>query len=140
MQLVGIAESNRDLAGRYAERYGFDMSLVYDDLDDMLDKTKPQGVLAFHSIFDHLAVVRACAPRGIHVMVEKPLAVNAEHAREIAELAEKHRVNVLTNYETTWYPTNRRAYELAVSDKALGGIRKMCGYQNRQREGNQRQS
>ncbi|MFO8148433.1 MAG: hypothetical protein R6U03_13685 [Gillisia sp.] len=34
----------------------------------------------------HLAVVEACAPRGIDVMVEKPLAVNMKHARRMAEL------------------------------------------------------
>ena len=29
----------------------------------MLDKVKPDAVVAFGSIFDHLAVVEACAPR-----------------------------------------------------------------------------
>lgn len=125
MQLVGIAEKDRALAERLAKRYGFEMSLVYDNLDTMLEKTKPQGVLAFNSIFDHLAVVESCAPRGIHVMVEKPLAVSCEHARKMVELAEKYKIVVLTNYETTWYPTNHRAYELAVTENALGDLRKI---------------
>ena len=124
-QLVGIAEKDRALAERLAKRYGFEMALVDDDLETMLDKAKPQGVLAFNSIFDHLAVVEACAPRGIHVMVEKPLAVNGEHARKMATLAERHRILVLTNYETTWYPTNRRAFEWAVEEKRIGPVRKM---------------
>jgi predicted dehydrogenase len=46
----------------------------------MLEAVKPTAVLAFGSIYDHLAVVEACAPRGIHVMVEKPLAASLEHA------------------------------------------------------------
>jgi predicted dehydrogenase len=91
----------------------------------MLNATKPQGVLAFHSIFDHLAVVEACAPRGIHVMLEKPLAVSVAHAERIAELAKKHDVMVLTNYETTWYPTNHRAYQMAVTEHAIGDLRKI---------------
>ena len=123
--LVGIAESNRDLAKRYAERYGFDLGIVYDNLDEMLDKTKPDGVLAFNSIFGHLEVVEACAPRGIHVMVEKPFAVNGEHVRRMAELARKHKTLLLTNYETTWYPTNHRAYEMAVTKNSLGQLRKI---------------
>ena len=125
MRLVGIVEKDRNLARRLAEQYGFDLALVHDELDEMLEKTKPQGVLAFNSVFDHLAVVEACAPRGVHVMVEKPLAVSGEHAQKMFELAEKHKITVLTNYETTWYPTNHRAYELAVTEKALGNLRKI---------------
>jgi len=123
--LVGIAENDRHLAKRYAERYGFDPAIVYDDLSEMLDKTKPEGVLAFNSIFGHLEVVEACAPRGIHVMVEKPLAVNGEHARRMAELAREHETLVLTNYETTWYPTNHKAFEMAVTRLAFGPLRKI---------------
>ena len=124
-QIVGIAESNRELAERYAKQYGFDQSIVFDTLDEMLERTKPQGVLAFNSIFNHQAVVEACAPRGVHVMVEKPLAVNSEHAKRMAELAKKYNILLLTNYETTWYPTNHKAYQRTVNENAVGELRKI---------------
>jgi predicted dehydrogenase len=66
----------------------------------MLDKTKPEGVLTFTSIFEHLKVVEACAPRGIHVMVEKPLAVSTKHAEAMQKLVNKYNIMLLTNYET----------------------------------------
>ena len=80
-EVVGIAESNRELAARYAEQHGFDLALVRDDLVEVLEATKPDGVVAFGSIREHRAVVEAAAPRGIHVMVEKPLAVSLEDAQ-----------------------------------------------------------
>lgn len=125
IQLVGIAEEDRDLASRYAKQYGFDISIVYNTIEEMIEKTKPEGVLAFNSIFDHLKVVEACAPKGIHVMVEKPLSVNAEHAKRMLELSRRFNTLLLTNYETTWYPTNHKAYEMAVTDHVLGDIRKV---------------
>ncbi|WP_332875091.1 Gfo/Idh/MocA family protein [Hymenobacter siberiensis] len=100
--LVGIAEPNRALAERYARQYGFPMALVYASLAEVLAKAKPEAVTAFGSISAHLAVVQACAPKGIHVMVEKPLAVNLDHARQMAALARQHHIHLLTNYETTW--------------------------------------
>ena len=124
-ELVGITENDRDMVTRYAERYGFDTGIVYDDLGTMLDVTKPDGVLAFNSIFGHLEVVEACAPRGVHVMVEKPLAVSGEHARRMAELASEHKILVLTNYETTWYPTNHKAFDMSVTEGSLGQLRKV---------------
>ena len=81
IQIVGIAESNTDLSQRYAEEFGIKQELLFESLDEMLEQTKPEGVITFTSIFDHLKVVEACAPRGIHVMVEKPLAVSTAHAK-----------------------------------------------------------
>ncbi len=125
IEIVGIAESNRELAERYADQHGFSMELVFDSMEEMLDNTKPQAVTAFNPIYEHLAVVQACAPRGIHVMVEKPLAVNLAHAREMEKLAKKHNIQLLTNYETTWYASNHKSHEMLHQDKALGDVRKI---------------
>ncbi len=124
IEIVGIAESNRALAERYAKQHGFSMDLVYPTLKEMLDATKPEAVTAFGSIFEHLAVVEACAPKGIHVMVEKPLAVNLAHARKMEALAKKYNIHLLTNYETTWYPSNHKAYEL-LANGTIGDLRKV---------------
>jgi len=125
VQLVGVAEANQELSGRYAKKYDLDPKLFYTDLAKMLDAVKPEAVVAFGSIYEHLAVVEACAPRGIHVMVEKPLATNVKDARRMAELAEKHHILLLTNYETSWYPTVEKAHQLVVDSNFVGRFRKM---------------
>lgn len=125
LQIVGIAESNRERAQALSERYGFDMGIVYDDLATMIEETQPEGVVAFNSIYDHLSTVEICAPRGIHVMVEKPLAVSVEHAEKMAALAREHNIHLLTNYETTWYPAHYRAFEMAVANQEIGAINKV---------------
>ena len=125
IRIVGIAEKNKKLVQRLADRYGFDTSIVYDDLATMIDETHPQGVVAFNSIYEHLHTVEICAPKGIHVMVEKPLAVNSKQARKMAQLAETYHIHLLTNYETTWYPTHYKAYEMAVSQEEIGAINKV---------------
>jgi predicted dehydrogenase len=125
IEIVGIAEPDRQLAERYARQYGFDMALVYPSLEVLLAKTKPEAVLAFNSIYEHLKVVELCAPKGIHVMVEKPLAVSWEHAERMLALARKHNIHLLTNYETTWYGSNAAAYQMAVREGKLGEPRKI---------------
>ncbi|MDR2120603.1 MAG: Gfo/Idh/MocA family oxidoreductase [Tannerella sp.] len=123
--IVGIAEANRALAERLAARYGFDIAIVYDDLETMLNETRPQGVVAFNSIYEHLHTVEVCAPRGIPVMVEKPLAVNSEHAAKMAGLARRYNTPVLTNYETSWYPSNHAARRTVAASPGIGAIRKV---------------
>ena len=125
LEIVGFWEPNRVLAARYAAEYGFGLDLVYPDLAAMLDATKPEAVCAFGSIYEHLQVVEACAPRRIHVMVEKPLAVNLAHAEQMAMLARTHGIHLLTNFETTWYASTYEAYRLAVAEATLGPIRKV---------------
>lgn len=132
VEIVGIAEANRELAQRFAKQYGFSMSLVYPTLAEMLAKTKPQAVTAFGSIFEHLAVVQACAPLHIDVMVEKPLAVSLDHARQMAALARQNHIHLLTNYETTWYGSNYRAYQLVDQDHAIGDIRRVVVHDGHQ--------
>ena len=58
-------------------------------------------------------------------MVEKPLAVNVQHAKKMNELAKKYHIYLLTNYETTWYASNSKAYEIANKTKEIGDIRKI---------------
>lgn len=103
--IVGIVETNKELAARYAKQHGFSMDLVFSSLKEMIAKTKPEAVTAFGTIYEHLEVVKTCAPLGIHVMVEKPLAVSMQHAKEMEALAKKYKIHLLTNYETSWYPT-----------------------------------
>lgn len=124
IKIVGIAEPNRKLAQQYADQHGFSMDLVYNSLEEMIAATQPQAVTAFGNIFDHLEVVQTCAPKGIHVMVEKPLAVNMRHAKKMKALAQEHRIHLLTNYETTWYPTNHKAKTLLDSGK-IGDLKKV---------------
>lgn len=124
IEIVGIVEPNRALAKRYSEQHGFSMDLVYDTMDEMISAAKPKAVTAFGSIYEHLEVVQKCAPLGIHVMVEKPLAVSLDHANQMQALAKKHNIHLLTNYETTWYPTNQKAYNLYHEGK-IGDARKV---------------
>lgn len=116
IQIVGIVEPDRVLAERYTTLYGYSMDLVYPTIEEMIAKTHPEAVTAFGTIYEHLAVVEKCAPQHIHVMVEKPLAVSLDHAKKMKALADKYHIQLLTNYETTWYPTVHKAYELIAQD------------------------
>jgi len=92
---------------------------------------KPDAVLGYNAAFDHLKIVQICAPLGIAVMVEKPLAANLEQAKQIETLANKYHIKVLTNYETTWYPSYNDVYN-TVSKDSIGTIKKMVVHDGHQ--------
>jgi predicted dehydrogenase len=90
----------------------------------MLKKTHPQAVLVYTNTFDHRQVVETCARYGVYVMMEKPLAASYEDALAMQKAAKQGKIKVLVNYETTWYRSNRAAYEL-LHQGAIGEIRKV---------------
>ncbi|HEY4905187.1 MAG TPA: Gfo/Idh/MocA family oxidoreductase [Candidatus Sulfotelmatobacter sp.] len=124
IEIVGIAEPDQQVVDRYAKQYELDRGLIFSDLEEMLQKTHPQAVLVYTNTYDHRRVVEICARHGVHVMMEKPLAVSLEDALAMQAAAQKYKIRVLVNYETSWYPSNAAAYDL-VHDRAIGEIRKV---------------
>src|SRR5690554_7330941 len=125
IEVAGIVEPNQELAERFSKQYDFPMSMVYPTMEAMIEAVEVEAVTAFGSIYEHLAVVQTFAPLGIHVMVEKPLAVSVAHAREMERLAKQHQIHLLTNYETTWYASNQEAFKLLNEEAAIGEVRKV---------------
>jgi predicted dehydrogenase len=124
IEIVGVTDPSRALFDRYAKQFNLAPSLYYATLDELIAKTHPQAVLAYTSTYDHRAVVETCAKHGVHVMMEKPLAVSYADALAMAEAAKRGKIHVLVNYETTWYRSNHAVYNLNER-QAFGGIRKI---------------
>jgi len=124
LQIVGIAEADGQLAAYYESKFTLPHNIFFSSVDEMIEKAKPQAVLIYTNTFDHRSVVEACARHGVPVMMEKPLAVSFEDARAMQAAALRGKIQVLVNYETTWYRSNRAAYDL-VHDNAIGDVRKV---------------
>jgi predicted dehydrogenase len=125
VQLVGIVEPDRALVASYARRFDLNTNRFYSSLEDLLAKTNVDAVAAFTDTLDHRRVVEMCAPLHIDVMMEKPLAVNMEEARAIEAAARKGGIQVIVNYETTWYKSTQAAYKLVDEENAIGPVRKI---------------
>jgi len=124
VELVGIAEPDTTLAAQYADKFHLDHKLLFTDTDKMLDQVHPEAILVYTSIADHRKAIETAARRGISSMVEKPLATTVADALAIRQAAREHHVQVLVNYETTWYASNAAAYR-EVADGKLGEIRRV---------------
>ena len=125
VQIVGVFEPDGTLLRSYAERYKIPDTALFTDLGSMLDTIKPEAVASFTNTRDHPSIVEASAKRRIHVMMEKPLAVNNADAQRIRQAAAAGGIQVLVNYETTWYPSHGAMWTLLKEQKAGGEIRKM---------------
>src|SRR6202789_645107 len=123
-KLVAIVEPNQQLAEQYRSHYKLDPSLFYTDEETMIDKLHPDAVLAYGTIAEHRQVIEIAAKHGVNSMVEKPLATTVEDAIAIRKAAQENHVQVLVNYETTWYNSNAEALREVHAGK-LSTVRKI---------------
>ena len=131
VDIVGIAEANDQLQQKFAKLYHLPDSLFFTDLKKLVLLKKPDAVLGYNAVGKHLEVVETCAPLGISVMVEKPLAATLAQAKQMESLAKKYHIRVLTNFETTWYPSYEDIYN-AVRNDSIGQIKKMVVHDGHQ--------
>jgi predicted dehydrogenase len=125
VQIVGVYEPDPVLLRKYGETYNLPREALFTDLNQMLDRARPEAIASFTNTRDHPAIVEAAAPRHLTVMMEKPLAVNNADAQRIKKAAEAGQIQVLVNYETTWYPSHGAMWTLLKTKQAAGDIRKM---------------
>ena len=132
VQIVGVFEPDATLRRKYAERYSLPDGVLFDSLATMLDRVHAEAVASFTNTADHPVVVEAAATRHVAVMMEKPLAVSNAHARRIRIAAERSGIQVLVNYETTWYANHGGIWTLFKQRGAAGEIRKMVALDGHQ--------
>lgn len=124
VQLVGIADADSNLCAKYGKQFSLPDSLFYKTEANMIERARPDAVLVYTSIAQHRPAIEVAAQYGVSVMVEKPLTISLEDAKAIRRIALEKKIHVLVNYETTWYPSNREAYD-EVRDNRIGEIRRV---------------
>jgi predicted dehydrogenase len=124
VELVGISEPDAALRQKYASQFHLPESLFFPSEAAMLAATHPQAILVYTSVAGHRAAIEQAAPLHITAMVEKPLATTVDDALAIQRLSQQSQVPILTNYETTWYPSNTAANSLLASGR-IGELRKL---------------
>lgn len=115
VQIVGVVEPDQKLFDSYAKRLHLAATLHYASIAEMSAAAHPQAVLVFTPPTAHRNVVEECAPLGIAVMMEKPLATTYADALAIQHAAETGKIHVLVDFETTWYASNNQAFHLLKS-------------------------
>ncbi len=123
-ELVGIVDADPALRTKYEQQFHLDSSLFYPTLDALFAHQHPQALLVYTPIGQHRRVIEAAGAHGVDVMVEKPLTLSLDDALAIRRNANQHHIQVLVNYETTWYSSNRAVYDL-VRQNQLGELRKV---------------
>ena len=94
---------------------------IYSDYQEMLDKEDIDVVFNYTDNVMRASVTELAASKGLHVMLEKPMAYNLEYADRMLKAAESNKVKLMVNWPTMWSPAYRKAYQL-INEGAIGDV------------------
>jgi predicted dehydrogenase len=98
--LVGIADTHPGRAQDIAERYEVP---AFADFHDLLDQVEAVSVAAPTTL--HHEIGLACLARGVHVLMEKPLAASVEQGHDLAAAASQAQLVLQIGHVERFNPT-----------------------------------
>jgi predicted dehydrogenase len=94
---------------------------AYDDYHEMLEKEQFDIIICCSENAKHPEVVEACAAAGVHVCVEKPMAMSLADAQRMARACRAAETTMVVNWPMTWSPSARKARAL-IEEGAIGEV------------------
>ncbi|MEW6357506.1 MAG: Gfo/Idh/MocA family oxidoreductase [Planctomycetota bacterium] len=114
IQIVGLADVNVDIAKQMAQQFGGN---VYGTATELYDKEKPDAVVICTPPFAHGDIEEEAAKRGIHMFIEKPVAVNLKLAKQVKKAVDKAGVLVQVGYMFRFAKGVKKVKELLAKRK-----------------------
>lgn len=100
-QLVGVADMSLAAAEEVTRRQG---GRAYSDYRRMLDKEQPTAVTIAVPTVDHLEVALEVIARGIHLLIEKPIAFSLSEGHQIIEAADEAGLKLMVGHIERFNP------------------------------------
>jgi UDP-N-acetylglucosamine 3-dehydrogenase len=118
VRLVGVADLDERNARRVARRYG---CAAYGHFTELLEEEGPDLVSIAVPTGLHASVAEEAMRRGIHVLIEKPLAATVEEGRAIVDSAAAHGVKLAVGHIERFNPAVAEVKRRLAADE-LGRV------------------
>lgn len=109
VELVAFCDPIVERAQKYADKHN---AKAYADYKDLLANEKVDIVSVCTPNYLHAPVSIAAAEAGAHVLVEKPMAVDAAEAEEMIAAAKKNNVSLMVGHNQRLMPPHVKAKEI----------------------------
>jgi predicted dehydrogenase len=91
------AENKRD---EYLQKSGLDLQVaVYTDYKEMIEKEEIDVVTIATESGYHAEIAIYCMKKGIHAIVEKPIALSIQDAKEMVKVAKEYKVKLCVSHQ-----------------------------------------
>jgi predicted dehydrogenase len=117
-QIVAVCDREALMARQLYQR--FPIKQYFDNLEDLLNESKPDVVHITTPPQSHYGIARMCLEAGCHVYVEKPFTLREQDARELLEFANQQGLKVTAGHDDQFRHSARLMRE-TIRNGYLGG-------------------
>lgn len=117
-EIIAVCDREELMAKQLFER--FPVKHYFSDLEELLEKSKPDVVHVTTPPGSHYQIARRCLLHGTHVYVEKPFTLNADEAVELIGLAERKGLRITAGHDDQFRHAALRLRQM-VRQGFLGG-------------------
>jgi predicted dehydrogenase len=116
VQMAGYADVALDRAQKAAADFG---GGAFADYRQLLDSVKLDGVVICTPPFAHGDIELACCDLGLHLLIEKPVALDVEMAKPILAAVKKSGIATVVAYKYRWDDHVIKAKQM-LADQCIG--------------------
>jgi predicted dehydrogenase len=119
VELAGVCDIDKSKAKNIAQKYN--VKNIYSDIDKMLEEVDAECLIVTATTSAHKELAVKGLNKGLHVLVEKPLARNFEDGSVIVETAKKSKLKLMVGMNSRFRP-DFMMQESFISAKELGDV------------------
>src|SRR5690554_2757544 len=106
VQPAGVSDMDSIRAEKMAQICG---TSAYTNVEEMITQEQPEVVCVCLPTYLHKQFVVMLAEKGIHVICEKPIALNLRDAQEMKEVCQQHGVRFFVGHVVRFFPNYKDA-------------------------------
>jgi predicted dehydrogenase len=119
VSVAGICDSSSSALKRIGQQ--FPNICLYNDVEELISNNQVDGIVIATPASTHYELAKKALERGLHVMVEKPLATNISNAKELISMAERNDLTLMVGH-TFLYSNFVREVKKRIESSELGDI------------------
>ena len=120
VELIAVCDTNEEIAKRAKEKW--EARVWYTDYEKMLEEQDELKAVVISSPPKfHCEQGIACAEKGLHLLIEKPLAVTNKEAWDIVNAAKENKVKLMVGCDRRFWPQNQWAKKL-IEEGVIGKV------------------
>lgn len=127
LEIAGVCDDQPSRMRDAVTRFGIPGNQVFTDVDECLEKSRPDFVILCPATARHAEYVERVAPHKVHLLLEKPFASSVAEADRMIAAAEKAGVMLAVNWPLRWVPSHCTAYRLLM-ERRIGELREVHYY------------
>ncbi len=121
-EVVALVTSHEQKAEQVGQKYGISKVVSYEEYGDLLRSGEIDAAYLATPNFDHVGLAVATLDAGVHLLLEKPMAVSVAECEQMIAASERTGAKLMVAYRLHFEPGTLKAIE-RIRDGKIGTVR-----------------